>query len=91
MKSVIMRSIVIFAVTGVALVIPNFTVFLDIAGAIGAGVIGFILPPLMYNEQFKDTITPRTKYFNLFILGFGIVGIIISLTTSFIEIAKGKV
>ena len=52
-----MRTLVIFAVTGIALIIPNFTVFLDIAGALGAGVIAFILPPLLYNAQFKNTIS----------------------------------
>ena len=49
MKSVTMRSLVICVVTGIALIIPDFTVFLDIAGALGAGVIAFILPPLLYN------------------------------------------
>merc|ERR1711981_736283 len=45
MKKIIMRTIVIFCITGIALIIPDFTVFLDIAGALGAGVIAFILPP----------------------------------------------
>ena len=90
-KSVIMRSLVICCVTGIALLIPDFTVFLDIAGSLGAGVIAFILPPLMYNVQFKDTIKPSSKYFNYFILIFGVVGIIISLANSFRDIAKGKI
>lgn len=50
LKSVVFRSLVIFGVTGIALLIPDFTTFCDIAGALGAGVIAFILPPLMYNE-----------------------------------------
>ena len=51
-KKIAMRSLVIIFVTGVALIIPDFTTFLDIAGSLGAGVIAFILPPLLYNEQF---------------------------------------
>ena len=52
LKKVLMRSLVIFFTTGIALIIPNFTIFLDIAGALGACVIAFIFPPLLYNKEF---------------------------------------
>ena len=87
-KSVVFRSLVICLASGVAMLIPDFTTFLDIAGAIGAGVVAFILPPLMYNTQFKDTISPTSKYFNYFLVGFGIVGCIISIGTSISNIIK---
>jgi len=48
-KVIALRSIVIFGVTGIALIIPNFTDFLNIAGSMGAGMIAFVLPPLLYN------------------------------------------
>lgn len=51
-----MRSLVIIAITGIALIIPDFTIFINIAGALGAGVLAFILPPLLYNAEFKDSI-----------------------------------
>ena len=50
LKKVTMRSLVILVVTGVALIIPDFTTFLDISGSLGAGVIAFVLPPLLYNK-----------------------------------------
>ena len=56
LKKIMFRSFVIVCVTLVALIIPDFTVFLDIAGALGAGVIAFILPPLLFNEEFKDSV-----------------------------------
>ena len=90
LKSVVMRSLVILTVTGVALLIPDFTVFLDISGSLGAGIIGFILPPLLYNAQFKDTITPVRKWGNYGIFTFGVIGIIISLVNSILNIAKGE-
>ena len=90
MKSVVMRSLVICCVTAIALIIPDFTIFTDIAGALGAGVIAFVLPPLLYNVQFKDSVSTARKWFHYFIVLFGVVGIIISLVSSFITIAQGK-
>ena len=77
-----MRSFVIICVTGIALIIPDFTVFLDIAGALGAGVIAFILPPLLYNEEFKETLTACKKYSNWAICVFGVVGCTLSIVAS---------
>ena len=82
LKSVAMRSCVILFVTGIAMIIPDFTVFLDISGALGAGVIAFVLPPLLYNEEFKDTVSAPIKYSNWLIVLFGFVGIILSVVAS---------
>jgi len=82
LKKVIMRSCVIIFITCIALVIPDFTVFLDIAGALGAGVIAFILPPLLYNQEFRDSLTPWTKYSNWAICVFGVVGCTLSIVNS---------
>ena len=48
-----MRSVIVWIITGVALIIPNFTDFLNIAGAIGSAAIAFILPPLLYLIEFR--------------------------------------
>ena len=82
MKKVVMRSAVILLVTGIALIVPNFTTLLNIAGSLGAGVIAFILPPLLYNTEFKDTIVPWKKYSNWAIVFFGTIGIVLSLYNS---------
>mmetsp|Transcript_23224 Transcript_23224/g.28792 ORF Transcript_23224/g.28792 Transcript_23224/m.28792 type:complete len:88 (+) Transcript_23224:460-723(+) len=84
-----MRSLVIVLITGIALIIPDFTVFLNIAGSLGAGVIAFILPPLLYNVEFKETLKPCTKYCNWAIVAFGVVGCSISLANSIKEIIDG--
>ena len=84
-----MRSFVIVCITGVALVIPDFTVFLDIAGALGAGVIAFILPPLLYNKEFEDTVPAWKKYTNWAICVFGVVGCTLSIVSSIQEIVNG--
>ena len=89
LKKVVMRSISIIFITGIALVIPDFTTFLDIAGALGAGVIAFILPPLLYNKQFEDTITPCKKYSNWAICVFGVVGCTLSIVSSIKAIVNG--
>ena len=82
LKKVVFRSIIIVFVTLIASVIPDFTLFLDIAGALGAGVIAFILPPLLYNAEFKETIEPWKKYSNYAIIVFGVVGCTISIVNS---------
>ena len=77
-------------VTGVALIIPDFTTFLDISGSLGAGVIAFVLPPLLYNKQFEGSIPSWKKYTNWLICAFGVVGSIFSVTQSIIAIARGE-
>ena len=82
LKKVICRSAIIIFVSGLAMVIPDFTTFLNIAGSLGAGVIAFVLPPMLYNQEFRETIPSWKKYCNWGILVFGIIGIILSLYNS---------
>jgi len=90
-KRIIMRSCVIVLITGVALIIPDFTTFLDIAGSLGAGVIAFILPPLLYNAEFRDSVPNWKKYVNWAIVVFGVVGCTISIVNSIVAIVNGTV
>ena len=84
-----MRSLVIIACTCIALIIPDFTIFLDIAGALGAGVIAFILPPILYNAEFKDTVPTWKKFANWGICVFGVVGCTLSIVASVKAIING--
>lgn len=77
-KKVLIRSIIVWIITGVALVIPNFTDFLNIAGSIGSAAIAFILPPLLYLVEFKGTLSKPVVIFNWFIILFGACGAIYS-------------
>lgn len=81
-KSVLMRSGVIILITCVALIIPDFTIFLDIAGSLGAGVIAFVLPPLMYNKEFENVIPGWKKWTNYLIVLFGGIGCFLSIYSS---------
>ena len=85
-----MRSAVIIFVTCVALVIPDFTVFLDIAGSLGAGVIAFVLPPLMYNKEFENVIPGWKKYTNWLIVVFGVIGCSMSIYSSIKTLINGE-
>ena len=53
LKVVVMRSTIIVLITIVALIIPDFAVFLNIVGAICCTIVAFVLPPILYNMQFK--------------------------------------
>jgi amino acid permease len=76
------RSCIILLITGIALLIPNFTDFLNIAGSLGAAMIAFILPPIMYNTEFKSTISKTKYWFNVFVVFVGIGGGAMSIADS---------
>jgi amino acid permease len=72
------RSVIIWLITGIALLIPNFTDFLNIAGSIGSAAIAFILPPILYLKEFEGELSKSIIYFNWFIVVFGFAGAIYS-------------
>jgi amino acid permease len=88
-KSIVARTIIVLCVTGIALVIPNFTDFLNIGGSLGAAMIAFVLPPIMYNKEFKDDLSQGKWWFHIFIVVFGVVGAVLSIVTS-IEAIKNR-
>lgn len=57
LKRVAVRSVIIWVITGIALMIPNFTDFLNIAGSIGSAAIAFVLPPLLFLKEFKGELS----------------------------------
>ena len=78
MKRVLVRSIIVWIITGISLIIPNFTDFLNIAGSIGSAAIAFILPPILYMCEFKGELKLWVVIFNWFIVVFGFAGAIYS-------------
>ena len=56
-KSIVARSLIIMLISGLALLIPNFTDFMNIMGSFCGALIAFILPPWLYNIEFKATIS----------------------------------
>jgi proton-coupled amino acid transporter len=87
-KKVLVRSIIVWFITGIALLIPNFTDFLNIAGSIGSAAIAFILPPLLYLVEFKGQLSKPTVIFNWFIVAFGAAGAIYSTYFSIDKMIK---
>ena len=80
--SIIARSVVVCSITALALIIPNFTDFINIAGAVGAGLVAFIFPPLLYNITFAETISATKLIVNYGLMIFGMVGATVSIITS---------
>ena len=76
--------------TGIALIIPNFTDFLNIGGSLGAAMIAFVLPPILYNKEFKDDVTPLKYWLHIGIVIFGIVGAVLSIIVSIESIINRK-
>ena len=84
------RCVVIVTVALVAMVIPNFTDFLNITGAVGGCLVAIIMPPLLYNLEFGADMGDKQYYFNWSIIVFGIIGAAMSLTTSFNSIRQSS-
>lgn len=84
------RSLVILLITGIALLIPNFTDFLNIMGSLGAALIAFILPPWLYNIEFAATISKKKKVFNWLVMLIGTVGGALSIYTSIKSLIDAK-
>ena len=53
---------------------PNFTDFLNIAGALGSAMIAFILPSLLYMKEFKGSIRMPVIVLNWAIVVIGAGG-----------------
>ena len=88
-KKMAVRTAVIWVVTGIALIIPNFTDFLNIAGSIGSAMIAFILPPLLYMRQFRETVSLPYMGLCWFTIFFGAAGAIYSTYYSIDKLARG--
>ena len=69
-------------VTGIALIIPNFTDFLNIGGSLGAAMIAFVLPPILYNKEFEKDVSKTKYWFHISIVVFGVLGAVLSIVTS---------
>mmetsp|Transcript_324 Transcript_324/g.193 ORF Transcript_324/g.193 Transcript_324/m.193 type:complete len:88 (+) Transcript_324:947-1210(+) len=76
------RSLIIMVVTGIALLVPNFTDFLNIAGSLGSTMIVFVLPPILYMKAFWTDLSKLHIAFLIFIIVFGIGGGVYSIITS---------
>jgi amino acid permease len=78
------RIILILIVTAVAILIPKFVDFLNIAGSLGSATLGFIFPPLYYIQSVGGM--SKLKWydagFNIFLIAFGGFGAVFSLYNS---------
>ena len=89
-KSIIVRSLIVIAITITALVIPNFLLFLNITGSVGAALLAFVLPPLYYvqtrgvkrRENEGKGLGYSEELFNYFLILFGLVGMVCSVTST---------
>lgn len=90
LKKVGVRSIIVWLVTGISLLIPDFTDFLNIAGSIGSAAIAFIIPPFLFLKEFQGEVSTPLKAFNYFIVVFGFLGAIYSTYFSINNMINGK-
>ena len=77
-----MRMALIVIVSVVALIVPNFAFLTNVVGAVCCSAVAFIIPVLLYNEQFKNTITWSRWVVNCGVILFGTFGGVMSLRNS---------
>ena len=68
--------------TAIALIIPNFTIFINLLGSVGGSILAFMLPPVMYNKEFADTISTSMKVLNYVIVVIGVASCVFSIVTN---------
>ena len=73
-RRLVSRSSIVLTITAISMIIPNFTDFINIVGALTSSILSFVLPELLYLQYFKGKISKPYKYFCYFIIGFGIFG-----------------
>jgi len=81
-KKIPVRISIILFITWVTTVIPNLISFLDLAGAIGASVICFVLPPVFYMNVYSRQLSKTHEVLCYLILMFGISGGLYSIYNS---------
>ena len=70
-KRCLFRSLVVVVCTVVAIVTPNFGIFMDIIGSVACNALSFILPSLFYLNIFKSELsrTQRCKTWGIVVFG----------------------
>ena len=72
-------------------VIPNFITFLNIVGALGTSLLGFILPPIYYLQFYgKRKLNIFIVIFNYLLMIFGVAGGAYSIYNSIANLVKGS-
>ena len=87
-KNIILRTLLVLFTGLLATIIPKFGLFINLTGAFACTALAFILPILMYNRVFADTITVNEKRLHWFLVIFGSMCGLISFIMSLVEIVK---
>ncbi len=88
-KVLLCRTVIVVIVSCIALIVPNFTDFINIAGSLGSTIIGFVIPPLIYLKEFPETKIGH-RCFCYFVIVFGILAGGSSIVFSVIKLAYGE-
>eukprot|EP00347_Sterkiella_histriomuscorum_P007475 403348775 len=79
LKRYLTRTFIIISVTCVALIVPNFTDFLNISGSLGATFSCFVIPQFLYMKQFQRSLRLHQKIGCILLILVGISGSLFSI------------
>lgn len=85
-KSYVMRTIMVMFTGVVASLVPRFGLFVALIGSFTCTVLAFIMPVLMYNAVFKDSIPIAKKRFHIALVVFGVFCGTVSFVISSIDL-----
>ncbi len=73
-----------------AFFVPRFSIFLNIIGALVGVGMQFVIPILIYNKIFKDSISKPRLCLHYLIILVGAVGSISAISASVLELIKSR-
>jgi len=73
----------------IALLVPNFGLFISLIGAVGCSTLAYILPSAFHIMIMGPTLTKNTMIKDICLLAFGVCAAIICTTTTVMRIVQG--
>lgn len=84
-KKIIFRLVILFLVSSLGLLFPNFNIVVSLLGNITITLITFILPPLLY-LRLNEKNTKKEKIINGIFITLGIISMIFTTTNTILSI-----
>lgn len=73
-KRYLIRLIFVTSIFAIASSIPSFALFINLIGALVFSLISFVIPIIIYNKYFRNTISTKKLIANWLVLIIGVVG-----------------
>ncbi|XP_047483985.1 amino acid transporter AVT3B-like isoform X1 [Penaeus chinensis] len=85
-----MLRVVLVSLTGLVVsAVPNFGILISLIGATCCTLLAFILPAAFHLSIFRQRLTKRQWYFDMFLVVLGVIGSVVGLWDAFNRMSEG--